>query len=128
MEVGVNALNGLSSFLQKVIWREINGRLGCVNTLNGLSSFLLKEGYLNTRTALVCQRPKRAFFISTTTLWTVTVIFAVCQRPKRAFFISTEGRTFWYLQEKGVNALNGLSSFLQKITLAIPRKKDVSTP
>ena len=38
----------------------------------------------------------------------------MCQRPKRASFISTkeEGMTFEEL-EKGVNALNGLLSFLQ---------------
>ena len=38
-----------------------------------------------------CQRPKRAFFISTLSgvIWCITIV-GMCQRPKRAFFISTE--------------------------------------
>ena len=41
-------------------------------------------------TLYVCQRPKRAFFISTGyDFMSDIVLFLVCQRPKRAFFIST---------------------------------------
>ena len=37
----------------------------------------------------------------------------MCQRPKRALFISTEDPTqVVYFDSLGVNALNGLSSFL----------------
>ena len=35
-----------------------------------------------------------------------------CQRPERAYFISTEARANELLREYGVNALNGLTSFL----------------
>ena len=38
----------------------------------------------------------------------------VCQRPKRAFFISTMGQESIQKIGKGVNALNGLSSFLHR--------------
>ena len=39
----------------------------------------------------VCQRPKRAFFISTVSTDKVKDdLGEMCQRPKRAFFISTE--------------------------------------
>ena len=37
----------------------------------------------------VCQRPERAFFISTQELAVMTENDYVCQRPERAFFIST---------------------------------------
>ena len=37
---------------------------------------------------MMCQRPKRAFFISTKTQIYLKVP-GMCQRPKRAFFIST---------------------------------------
>ena len=64
--------------------------LGCVNALNGLLSFLRIGSCRNIPIYIVCQRPKRAFIIST--------IFGqkgqkmkenLCQRPKRAFIIST---------------------------------------
>ncbi len=39
---------------------------------------------------MVCQRPKRAFIISTALLLPlILAIPTVCQRPKRAFIIST---------------------------------------
>ena len=36
-----------------------------------------------------------------------------CQRPKRAYFISTENTDARIWQKGGVNALNGLTSFLR---------------
>ena len=61
----------------------------CVNALNGLSSFLPRE-YLLSRWKVRCQRPKRAYFIST---YRKEVMLLdqeeECQRPKRAYFIST---------------------------------------
>ena len=38
----------------------------------------------------MCQRPKRAFIISTEEENTVVAETLECQRPKRAFIISTE--------------------------------------
>ena len=63
----------------------------------------------------VCQRPERAFFISTG-LNVILLAYWIsrCQRPERAFFISTN--LILMTMEKHticVNALNGLFSFLQ---------------
>ena len=62
-----------------------------------------------------CQRPKRAFFISTGgSIMKKQIIVKLCQRPKRAFFISTvEEILKIQCTKKCVNALNGLSSFLR---------------
>ena len=38
----------------------------------------------------VCQRPERAFFISTVVRHIPTNFLLGCQRPERAFFISTQ--------------------------------------
>ena len=38
----------------------------------------------------VCQRPERAFFISTTNPEAIKDFHVECQRPERAFFISTD--------------------------------------
>ena len=62
-----------------------------VNALNGLSSFLLRDALLNSVSVSVCQRPKRAFFISTRKGAKSEKYSVLC-----------------------VNALNGLSSFLRK--------------
>ena len=62
-----------------------------VNALNGLFSFLLYEyGAVQVSTGM-CQRPKRALFISTIkgVYEGLNSIF-LCQRPKRALFISTK--------------------------------------
>ena len=65
--------------------------LACVNALNGLSSFLLLVILLGAGlTWVMCQRPKRAFFISTTGKTITIPNSELCQRPKRAFFISTK--------------------------------------
>ena len=61
---GVNALNGLSSFLLLLKFLSTQELL-CVNALNGLSSFLLEKISILATILMVCQRPKRAFFIST---------------------------------------------------------------
>ena len=39
--------------------------------------------------------------------------FEMCQRPERAYFISTEEKNMSTLYTMGVNALNGLTSFLR---------------
>ena len=57
-------LNGLSSFLPKygLYYKKIKKR---VNALNGLSSFLQNSIKQLHHERKVCQYPKRAFFIST---------------------------------------------------------------
>ena len=99
----------------------------CVNALNGLSSFLLSPSPCQDGSYWVCQRPKRALFISTNLMEDESKR-EECQRPKRALFISTmnskRGQDY---QQKCVNALNGLSSFLQNLKEAILWQK-VSTP
>ena len=50
----------------------------------------------------MCQRPKRAFFISTKWIALVPVA-VVCQRPKRAFFISTIYEEFQLENGKAVS-------------------------
>ena len=89
--MGVNALNGLLSFLQGNIKADGSEYIG-VNALNGLLSFLLDR---TTEISLAllnrCQRPKRAFIISTSTPYCQYDYGNImCQRPKRAFIISTE--------------------------------------
>ena len=69
---------------------------------------------MNSR--IVCQRPKRAYFISTQLVAVITPSsYGVCQRPKRAYFISTIRRDYDknFKSHRGVNALNGLTSFLR---------------
>ena len=88
--IGVNALNGLTSFLHSSPPWSDNSYNKCVNALNGLTSFL--HGRLAD------------FLLS----------ISVCQRPERAYFIST---SYWIviaeLAIECVNALNGLTSFLR---------------
>ena len=93
----VNALNGLSSFLRTVARYRTWNRLG-VNALNGLSSFLPKNIMTEKMAQEMCQRPKRAFFISTIPsetphkYWLSSLIFAgIClnilkYRDFRPFF------------------------------------------
>ena len=61
-----------------------------VNALSGLFLFLLFHTMDIFNNTDVCQRPKRAFFISTD-IWAERTKNErkLCQRPKRAFFIST---------------------------------------
>ena len=68
----------------------------------------------------MCQRPIRAFFISThIPAERKQHEYKRCQRPKRAFFISTTPLfRLSLMAEYGVNALNGLSSFLRIIPQA----------
>ena len=54
---GVNALNGLLSFLPRQKGKEMENMFGCVNALNGLLSFLLSvkdfiNAYMNCVNAL----------------------------------------------------------------------------
>ena len=76
--------------------------------------------------ANLCQRPERAFFISTCECDACggTGLY-MCQRPERAFFISTGAWTMGGPWKKGVNALNGLFSFLPlqqlKLDAGIPK-------
>ena len=87
----------------------------CVNALNGL--FLFLHPWIGTHAGfniLWCQRPKRAFLISTRqALETSQTYTAVCQRPKRAFLISTARGAKRLIEEICVNALNGLFLFLR---------------
>ena len=62
---GVNALNGLTSFLPSNVGRSYSYHYSCVNALNGLTSFLRFNPALKKALTAVCQRPKRAYFIST---------------------------------------------------------------
>ena len=67
-------------------------------------------------TVRLCQRPERASFISTNKTGSyVKVVVIGCQRPERASFISTQSTDMeTKLNTTGVNALNGLLSFLRK--------------
>ena len=63
---GVNALNGLISFLLGELPAQPGSATKCVNALNGLISFLLGDRQHSTNGAgSLCQCPKRANFIST---------------------------------------------------------------
>ena len=62
----VNALSGLLSFLQNNRWSK-QGKDGCVNALSGLLSFLQRLIINYHMEIILCQRPKRASFISTRT-------------------------------------------------------------
>ena len=91
-------------------------RMRGVNALNGLSSFLHRLPNSEVIKSNECQRPKRAFFISTIMANNMNRNNSkhMCQRPKRAFFISTKnGGTCDDALRMCVNALNGLSSFLR---------------
>ena len=62
----------------------------CVNALNGLLSFLLMQPLsVEKMDPQLCQRPKRASFISTYKRKKKWQEQKMCQRPKRASFIST---------------------------------------
>ena len=88
MNLCVNALNGLLSFLPMTQITGLSCYM-CVNALNGLLSFLRKTAGIKRRRTRVCQRPKRASFISTKKIITFRRKISLCQRPKRASFIST---------------------------------------
>ena len=61
------------------------------DALNGLFLFLLVNINADDCTVEVCQRPKRAFLISTNLKKLKKLKnLRVCQRPKRAFLISTK--------------------------------------
>ena len=61
------------------------------DALNGLFLFLPLTVLVNIHEGIVCQRPKRASFISTMNEELKTVEEGTeCQRPKRASFISTK--------------------------------------
>ena len=63
---------------------------------------------------LKCQRPERAYFISTMKATIKNIETEVCQRPERAYFISTsDSSVILRVSITGVNALNGLTSFLR---------------
>ena len=129
--------------------------MGVSTPWTGFLHFYIKEEVGFVGGYLMCQRPERAFFISTTWYillylqedWGVNALnglssflhsnymeqkelLAVCQRPERAFFISTPKR----YEIPGrlsfcVNALNGLSSFLQETKSQLDKiLEDVSTP
>ena len=63
----------------------------------------------------MCQRPRRASFISTITCTYYIYVPEKCQRPKRAFLISTRQITNEIVNKLlCVNALNGLFLFLRE--------------
>ena len=63
---GVNALNGLFSFLRSVVESRTGRWKFSVNARNGLFSFLRCNNWVEYASATdKCQRPKRALFIST---------------------------------------------------------------
>ena len=48
----------------------------------------------------MCQRPERAFFISTRNVFVLSSLkVIVCQRPERAFFISTKKDMANFIEE-----------------------------
>ena len=87
-EKGVNALNGLSSFLLKQEVKDEVERALCQRPKRAffISTWFMEEKRKHKN---VCQRPKRAFFISTMKNNNIVKLVTMCQRPKRAFFIST---------------------------------------
>ena len=85
---GVNALNGLTSFLPGCCRRNCAESSG-VNALNGLTSFLRIYNDTIYDFTIGCQRPERAYFISTDTMSGRYMHRVLCQRPERAYFIST---------------------------------------
>ena len=110
----VNALNGLSSFLPIASYNFGNPSQ-CVNALNGLSSFLLRFYDDKTTLPIGCQRPKRAFFISTEKDerkfdWLRNCVNAL---NGLSSFLLMKKPLFFATNAGCVNALNGLSSFLQ---------------
>ena len=63
----------------------------CVNALNGLPSFLLQSDAMQLDIIqMMCQRPERASFISTSSQRESGRLHKKCQRPERASFISTK--------------------------------------
>ena len=100
-----------------------------VNALNGLSSFLHMARNYEDEYFEECQRPKRAFFISTKLLQQLYAGNIRCQRPERAFFISTIGNYMaatienWCQRPKRALFISTLRKFLNGF-----RKLDVSTP
>ena len=113
---GFNALNGLLSFLLVCRKVEHPNEKMCVNALNGLLSFLRRKERKIMSKYRVCQRPERASFISTEEVIRDEEDDPFgCQRPERASFISTwsAGGCSGH-RSSGVNALNGLLSFLRR--------------
>ena len=86
-----------------------------VNALNGLTSFLRNVKDVQEELKMVCQRPERAYFISTFDILSGEITINECQRPERAYFISTATTEaeIAVVRIMGVNALNGLTSFLR---------------
>ena len=82
LTLGVNALNGLFSFLPCNTLAAYK-KARCVNALNGLFSFLRIRRWFVCHSNSLCQRPERAFFISTVPSqnphkhWLCRLIFAV---------------------------------------------------
>ena len=90
LEEGVNALNGLFSFLHiaETIRRTLDKNL-CQRPERALFISTVKNVLKKALEMLVCQRPERALFISTKFLKLMPNDYVLCQRPERALFIST---------------------------------------
>ena len=78
----------------------------------------------------LCQRPKRAFSISTRNQYLIELAnLAMCQRPKRAFSISTKGRDNLHLLHLWCQRPKRAFSISTKINLEnLKAANDVSTP
>ena len=62
----------------------------CVNALNGLTPFLQNTSVMQVMILFMCQCPKRAYSISTTICLYWFDFAERCQCPKRAYSISTD--------------------------------------
>ena len=104
-------------------------RIQGVNALNGLSSFLQENLKIVGINEILCQRPKRAFFISTESKVYLRSVFmsGVNALNGLSSFLRRKGK-IWAIK-MCVNALNGLSSFLLTWLIQhIPISFLVSTP
>ena len=104
--------------------------MGVSTPWTGFLHFYIKEEVGFVGGYLMCQRPERAFFISTIYRDLLQRLKKYwCQRPEWAFFISTLSIVSVTCSSRCVNALNGLSSFLLHDTFYCTcRRIGVSTP
>ena len=125
---GVNALNGLTSFLPGCCRRNCAESSG-VNALNGLTSFLRIYNDTIYDFTIGCQRPERAYFISTDTMSGRYMHRVLCQRPERAYFIST-ARDLAHFKKGGRCQRPERAYFISTApnTTSTPIRFSVSTP
>ena len=87
----------------------------CVNALNGLFLFLRRKENQMRLNDIMCQRPKRAFLISTSYTCPVGRRNEICVNALNGLFLFLQlfKGGLRDVTEKCVNALNGLFLFLQ---------------